>query len=57
MSEVERKFLFFNAAIQGGPASGDTRYFELQGYYNAICVLTCKTSKMGKNRGKMIKGP
>jgi hypothetical protein len=33
--------IFLNAAIQGGPASGDTRCVELRRYYIAARVPTC----------------
>jgi hypothetical protein len=40
-SKVELEFHFLNAAIQWGPASGDTRYVELRRYYIAARVPTC----------------
>jgi hypothetical protein len=40
--EVEFMFLFINAAIQGGPASGNTQYAERRRYYIAARVPTCK---------------
>jgi hypothetical protein len=41
----EVKSLFFNAAIQGGPASGDTIYVERRRYI-AACVPTCGACQM-----------
>jgi hypothetical protein len=34
--------LFFNAAIQGGPAGGDTWYLETRQYYIAARLPTCR---------------